>query len=62
MIKAILIQPGDRVSVHAHNSTTTRTVMAVGDDYVVVHVCGQIAKIPEHRITGHIAVQRNMRK
>ena len=53
MIKSISIVPGDRVAIRAHGKSVTRTVMAVGDNYVTVHVCGKIAKVPEHQITGH---------
>jgi hypothetical protein len=56
MIRAATIKAGDRVAVRAHNRSVTRTVMSVGDSYVVVHVCGEMRKIPEHHVTGHVRV------
>ena len=55
MIQAHQILPGDRISVSAHNRSVQRTVIAVGDNYAVIQVCGQIAKVPEHKILSHIA-------
>ena len=51
MIKVSGIKAGDRIAVRAHGHSVTRTVAQVGDDYVVVHLCGQWAKVPEHKIT-----------
>jgi hypothetical protein len=56
MIKATSIKPGDRVAVKAHGHSVTRTVSAVGDNYVTIHIAGQEAKVPEHMITSHISV------
>jgi hypothetical protein len=54
MIRAINVLPGDRVSVKNGDRVTTRTVVSVGDTYVVIHMNNSIAKVPEHRITSLI--------
>jgi hypothetical protein len=53
-IKAYHVLPGDRVEVKAMGRRTTRTVQAVGEGFVVINLCGQVVKIPEHQITSHV--------
>lgn len=63
MIKATSIKPGDRIGVPAHGGIKTRTVLFSGDDYVTVHICGSITKVPEHKISSHIKVdQKEVRR
>ena len=57
MIRAISVLPGDKVGIRAHGKSITRTVIAVGDDYVVIHAMSRIAKVPEHQITSHIKIE-----
>ena len=54
MIRAISVLPGDRIGIRNNGHSVTRSVIAVGDDYVVVHINSQITKVPEHRISSHI--------
>ena len=55
-IRAANIRPGDRIAYkRAEGNYKTRTVYAVGDNYVTVMISGDEIKVPEHRITSHVA-------
>lgn len=56
MIRASTIKAGDRVVVKGYNRTASRTVLQVGDDYIVVNLCGVVQKVPECKITSHMKV------
>lgn len=47
------IRPGDRVTFPFNGKHKTRTVHAVGDNYVTTMLAGGEVKVPVHRITSH---------